>query len=1372
MEYINSISDYLFRQSWQIAVLFLIVAIGSLLLRNKSSHWRYLLWCIILAKCLIPPVITFKAAVLPVNVVSSNSAVIEEPRHIDSKIENGELNNQNPNHNIQTISNNQNPKLDSRESGNDTSIGGVNRPMRLYAFSVWGIGAIMFLLIAGVKAFLLNRWILQNRQKPCADLIGEIEKLKNAVPAELLNRVWTIDSVSQPFVWGLWRGAVYLPAKSKNSADVIMHELAHVMRLDAFVNLLQIFAQAIFWFHPFVWLANKKIRNEREKSCDEIAIARLNISPQSYSSAVVDVLVREYQSSRTMPSLAVAGPVKNIEDRIKTIMAQGKRFYSRPTAAAVISVLILAAIFVPTTIALTKVGEPDFVIKGKVVDSTTGKPITGATVGDNKEYNKGIFCDVTDSNGYYEYKTWQEEHNIVAEADGYKKTLKGYFSSILQNEKEKIFDFALEPNSQNRKSTPAPIVQMCEPQIDPNREDMQILAGQKGEPGTLSGRVLDEKGNPLKNVWVNSGPRRKEFAPHSDIETYTDANGYFYISGFEAEQKTVEIEFSKEDFTPRYIIQQPLGIKDAVIVLGNKTYFEGTVSSPDGKAIAGATIKAITSLTVFDGGAHGEVPTECKSDKNGYYKLYVQADNYDIQVKAEQGVVRLQNTKINKNEAKKLDLKLNKGIIFFAKVIDSQTKEPVKGVRLFHWAHPGVEGVSDSNGFIRIPNMLPGKFEFWAESKEYCRWWSEDCLSEWNRYKIKDEKTGWQRNFDLLDFDLKDTIEPVTIIVEKGVKITGKILDPTGKPVEGATATLARTGSGNSLTGDTRYSFATDANGNFEMIVPASKKAKYNLVAHDGKFEQWRNWANGVLEPIQTNPGNVINDIVIKLTEPAAVKGTVVDNSGKAVPNNQVRASAFDKLENRYYDPTARTDANGNFEIKFIRPGKHYIQAAPFWLYAEQAPEGTSQIVTVSENQLLEGVKLIAETPAGQDTNRTVEQENSRAGEAIPLNKTTDTAQITNIMVTMGGVFNAARTAIQSPGGGADSGAKIMEEAMPQFEKFESTVEGTNISDSIHLIIERIRQAIKANKDGDSARAAALIAASGDSWNELKNIVTSDSVNNRSLSLKSGFKTDVQIGTVEQVSSGTGEVEKQQNVDVYIEDFKISPYEAGGLYTATVKIGNRGDATAPPFRMNFFKGEAKDNLNLHGKPQTGYHGAGPIKPGDFWNECSSPFALNQGENVLSVVLDIDNSIAETNELNNSATIITDAEGRSRASELKATEGIGSPNNGSSLFDQSLLQNVTVDIDKSPDGSGLTVQYAVIAVCQAAGVPYKWEKSAQLAEPHRRTFIEPLHIKDIPARKAITDILKPFGLDYVIDSDGLFIYKISNKTPAKDNPTGG
>jgi hypothetical protein len=63
--WLAQIVDYLLTQSWQIAILTAMVAAASFALRNRSAHIRYLLWLIVLAKCLIPPLCSVPLAVLP-----------------------------------------------------------------------------------------------------------------------------------------------------------------------------------------------------------------------------------------------------------------------------------------------------------------------------------------------------------------------------------------------------------------------------------------------------------------------------------------------------------------------------------------------------------------------------------------------------------------------------------------------------------------------------------------------------------------------------------------------------------------------------------------------------------------------------------------------------------------------------------------------------------------------------------------------------------------------------------------------------------------------------------------------------------------------------------------------------------------------------------------------------------------------------------------------------------------------------------------------------------------------------------------------------------------------------------------------------------
>ena len=345
---LTGITNYLWTQSWQIAVLAMIIAAVSLVLKNKSAHVRYLLWMIVLAKCLIPPLVTIPLAILPGS--RGMEPVLTTPVEMPAV----------------TIE-----AVDTAESDSAIALPlvPVARPTiveRLaevtvyqWVVFVWIIGAGLFALIAVIKAFRVNRWLSKERKLLSAGLQAEIEELLAGLGIEPFPRVWLVDDIGQPFVWGLVRGSIYLPAdftgvdNAEHRRGVLGHELSHILRFDAAVNLLQIIAQGVFWFHPFVWWANRKIRAEREKCCDEMAIARFGTAAKDYSRAIVDTLLVERKSAIPVPSLAVAGPVKNIEDRIKTIMESGKRFYKRPSLIAAIVVLVLAGITVPTTIALT-----------------------------------------------------------------------------------------------------------------------------------------------------------------------------------------------------------------------------------------------------------------------------------------------------------------------------------------------------------------------------------------------------------------------------------------------------------------------------------------------------------------------------------------------------------------------------------------------------------------------------------------------------------------------------------------------------------------------------------------------------------------------------------------------------------------------------------------------------------------------------------------------------------------------------------------------------------------------------------------------------------------------------------------------------------
>ena len=472
-------------------------------------------------------------------------------------------------------------------------------------------------------------------------------------------------------------------------------------------------------------------------------------------------------------------------------------------------------------------------------------------------------------------------------------------------------------------------------------------------PDELAGVVVDSQGRPLEGVLAHA----YSWVPNH--KALTDKEGRFRVKV--PEQGKIEIRLSKEGYEPREFLARPTGQPGWVVVMGDRTYFEGRVLAPDGSPVVDAPIRADSGMKRMDGGIMTECWTEGRSGQDGRYRLYVEPGMYEFQVRVPGvGVARMPRQAIATDEALTLDIPLAPGADFVARVVDAQDGKPVAGFVLKDWRNPSIAGTSDSGGILRIPAMMPGRFAFRrAQADGYARWWSDACLSEWTRFQ-KADRFGFQRNLDGLDFDMKPGMAPVTIHAEKAATIRGRVLDPDGRPVAGATVAPALTGSGNSLTGDTRFSVEADEDGAFEMRLPASGEIAYNLVAHDGKLHQWRAWANGILEPFRTTPGQVMDGVTLRLTRPATVRGRVVDAAGRPVVGREVRASAADKRENRYYDPTTRTGANGTFELRFIRAGEQHIQVAPFWLDAEQAPAGTSRKMALAEGETRADVELTA----------------------------------------------------------------------------------------------------------------------------------------------------------------------------------------------------------------------------------------------------------------------------------------------------------------------------------------------------------------------------------------------------------------------------
>ena len=342
---LETVGVYLWQQSWHLATLVLVIGVLNSFLRNRSAHVRYMLWLIVLAKCLVPPIFSVPVALLPAKTLSGPeievlnglvSAQLDSPATIRQGA--GAI----P------------PLAQVPREGFGQSV------RRHWLVTSWGVVASLFCLVNGVRVLRIRQRLHRQRRPATPRIQEDLASVCGQFGLSARPHAWLLDDSTQPFVWGWCKGAIYLPREfgKMDRADhrqaVLAHELCHVCRRDPGMNLLQLLAQCLFWFHPFVWWANSQIRKERERCCDEMVIGQLGTAREEYCHAILHTLRVTKPRCVPLGSLSVAASVRNIEERIKVIMKPNRLFHSRATLKSLIAVVLLAALAVPSAIAITR----------------------------------------------------------------------------------------------------------------------------------------------------------------------------------------------------------------------------------------------------------------------------------------------------------------------------------------------------------------------------------------------------------------------------------------------------------------------------------------------------------------------------------------------------------------------------------------------------------------------------------------------------------------------------------------------------------------------------------------------------------------------------------------------------------------------------------------------------------------------------------------------------------------------------------------------------------------------------------------------------------------------------------------------------------
>ncbi len=298
---LSTIGRTLWAVSWQVAVLVAFIGILCLLFRKTSPSFRYVLWCVVLVRLMVPiqlklPVIPFGglSALFPgrlpsfARAIDLPAVVRALPESSDAVAGNTAINPDIPMSPLHAA-----PML----------------PMILailWLVCVMGAGALVVRYLLRTRSLLLQcPPIGREELNDLADSLRRKMGIHRSVPL----RYMTIPGHDGPVVAGVFTPSIYLPPsiadnwRTRDIEPILLHELSHIRRHDIIVNMFQAALQVIYFFHPLVWLVNSRIRALREEACDDVSIAMLGNHSGRYAGSILNFI----RDSRTQSSLAYSG---------------------------------------------------------------------------------------------------------------------------------------------------------------------------------------------------------------------------------------------------------------------------------------------------------------------------------------------------------------------------------------------------------------------------------------------------------------------------------------------------------------------------------------------------------------------------------------------------------------------------------------------------------------------------------------------------------------------------------------------------------------------------------------------------------------------------------------------------------------------------------------------------------------------------------------------------------------------------------------------------------------------------------------------------------------------------------------------------------
>jgi beta-lactamase regulating signal transducer with metallopeptidase domain len=237
----------------------------------------------------------------------------------------------------------------------------------LLLFSGWA--SVSFVCVLRLLGALYRLRVLHRSARPVALAEQLLSSSRQITIAES-------SLVSSPVAVGLWSAKVLLPVgfqcqfSEMERRNVLIHEIAHLERLDDWSTFLQQVLLAVFPINPFLWATNRILHLHQEAACDDRVLIETH---QAKSYAHLLARLADGNIERSLLASGVSRQGKQLYQRLTRILDGTRNRNLQPSvrnvmaaAVALIGASAAGLVWLPTIVwtPSARADEPESVIMG------------------------------------------------------------------------------------------------------------------------------------------------------------------------------------------------------------------------------------------------------------------------------------------------------------------------------------------------------------------------------------------------------------------------------------------------------------------------------------------------------------------------------------------------------------------------------------------------------------------------------------------------------------------------------------------------------------------------------------------------------------------------------------------------------------------------------------------------------------------------------------------------------------------------------------------------------------------------------------------------------------------------------------------------